>query len=78
MSRWNRVVLTFCNPGDSVIVAEWTYVSAISTMRPYGIKPVPVALDGQGICATSLRELLINWNDTHPGQNRLVHGFQLV
>ncbi|KAJ6613492.1 PLP-dependent transferase [Mycena sp. CBHHK59/15] len=60
---WNKVVTTLCNPGEGVLVSKWTYPSltlnsAMASMQPYGIKPVPVDIDGQGMMSGALRNIL--------------------
>ncbi|EGN93075.1 hypothetical protein SERLA73DRAFT_172428 [Serpula lacrymans var. lacrymans S7.3] len=60
---WNRIVATLCNPGEGVLTEEWTYPSAMSAMAPYGINPVPIAMDSQGMRADSLNTLLSEWDE---------------
>ncbi|GJJ07013.1 hypothetical protein Clacol_001211 [Clathrus columnatus] len=63
-----RCFATFCNPGDSVVVEEWTYPSALSTARPMGIKMVPVKVDGQGMAAVDLERVLSTWDENVQGR----------
>lgn len=58
----NKALVTLCNPGEGLLMSEWTYPSAISTSHPYGVKPVPVGMDGQGMSAAALREVLSGWD----------------
>jgi aromatic amino acid aminotransferase I / 2-aminoadipate transaminase len=44
-------------------MAEWTYASAVFAMIPYGIEPVSVAMDSQGIRSDALRKTLEEWNE---------------
>ena len=44
-------------------MAEWTYPSAMFAMIPYGIEPVPVAMDSQGIRSDMLHKLLSEWDE---------------
>ncbi|KAJ7180012.1 pyridoxal phosphate-dependent transferase [Mycena crocata] len=67
---WNKVVITVCNPGDGVLVSKWTYPSAMASMQPYGIKPVPVDIDGQGMRSDALRTILTEWDETARGMPR--------
>ncbi|PPQ63863.1 hypothetical protein CVT24_009489 [Panaeolus cyanescens] len=67
---WAKVVNTLCNPGEGVLVSEWTYPSAIATMQPYGIRPVKVGMDGEGMSSTSLREVLGGWDAEERGMPR--------
>ncbi|KIJ70016.1 hypothetical protein HYDPIDRAFT_77313 [Hydnomerulius pinastri MD-312] len=59
---WNRAVFTLCNPGEGVLCEEWTYPSAIAAMMPGSIKPVPVAMDGQGMRSDDLERVLSTWD----------------
>ncbi|KAJ6569919.1 pyridoxal phosphate-dependent transferase [Mycena sp. CBHHK59/15] len=67
---WNKVVTTLCNPGEGVLVSKWTYPSAMASMQPYGIKPVPVDIDGQGMMSGALRNILTEWDETVRGMPR--------
>lgn len=67
---WMKAVTTFCNPGEGVLTSEWTYPSAITTMAPYGICAVPVAMDGQGMSSDGLREVLVSWDEQARGMSR--------
>ncbi|KAF9247270.1 pyridoxal phosphate-dependent transferase [Melanogaster broomeanus] len=59
---WNRSVLMLCNPGEGVLCDEWTYPSAISSMLPANIRPVPIAMDGLGMRADDLERVLSTWD----------------
>ncbi|KAF6762648.1 pyridoxal phosphate-dependent transferase [Ephemerocybe angulata] len=65
-----RPVLTLCNPGEGVLTSTWTYPSALACMLPYNIKAVPVDMDGQGMRADALREVLANWDAKARGMPR--------
>ncbi|KAJ6539317.1 pyridoxal phosphate-dependent transferase, partial [Mycena capillaripes] len=67
---WNKVVITICNPGEGVLVSKWTYPSAMASMQPYNIKPVPVEIDGEGMRSDALRTLLTEWDETARGMPR--------
>lgn len=67
---WVKAVTTFCNPGEGVLISEWTYPSAIAAMAPYGIHAVPVAMDGQGVSSNALREVLESWDEQTRGMSR--------
>ncbi|KAJ3501035.1 hypothetical protein NLJ89_g9522 [Agrocybe chaxingu] len=60
---WLKAVNTLCNDGEGVLTDEWTYPSAIASMKPYGVNPVPVAMDGQGMSSIALREVLSSWDE---------------
>ncbi|KAG8894997.1 hypothetical protein FRB99_000821, partial [Tulasnella sp. 403] len=67
---WNRVVETLCNDGDGLLVEEWSYPSALFTSRPHGVHPVPIAMDGQGMCAEALERTLKDWDEKERGFRR--------
>ncbi|KAF9075867.1 PLP-dependent transferase [Rhodocollybia butyracea] len=67
---WATVVQTILNPGDGVIVSEWTYPSAIGAMQPYGSIPVPVGMDSEGMSSISLRKTLAEWDESARGMSR--------
>lgn len=69
---WMKAVLTLCNPGEGVLTSVWTYPSALACMKPYDISPVPVGMDGEGMCADALREVLSGWDAEVRGMPRLV------
>ncbi|GJJ11574.1 hypothetical protein Clacol_005809 [Clathrus columnatus] len=64
----SRCLATFCNPGDSIIVEEWTYPSFLASARPMGVKPVPVKVDGQGMMAIDLERILSTWDENVQGR----------
>ncbi|KAJ6484992.1 pyridoxal phosphate-dependent transferase [Mycena vitilis] len=67
---WNKVVTTLCNPGEGVLVSKWTYPSAMASMKPYNIKPVPVEIDGEGMRSDALRTVLTEWDKIARGMPR--------
>ncbi|GAA6006112.1 hypothetical protein JCM10207_000527 [Rhodosporidiobolus poonsookiae] len=68
---WGKIVSSLCNPGDGVLAEEWTYPSALASAWPYGIKPVALPMDGEGMTPEGMDELLGSWNpDEHDGMNR--------
>lgn len=67
---WHRVLVTLCNKGDVILASEWTYPSALVGMVPFGINVVPVAIDGQGMRADSLRSVLRDWDEPARGAPR--------
>lgn len=56
---WFEIITTLCNPGESILVSEWTYPTALETMRPMGVGPVSVSMDTQGMNGAALREVLL-------------------
>ena len=69
---WMKAVTTLCNPGEGVLCDEWTYPSALATMLPYGMRAVPVKMDGQGMSSCSLREVLSQWNEESRRMSRWI------
>ncbi|KAJ7129722.1 PLP-dependent transferase [Mycena epipterygia] len=67
---WSKVVTTLCNPGEGVLVSKWTYPSAMASMQPYNIKPVPVDIDAQGMRSDALRTVLTEWDEAARGMPR--------
>ncbi|KAF9462610.1 pyridoxal phosphate-dependent transferase [Collybia nuda] len=59
---WVKALMTLCNPGEGILAAEWTYPSALSAMIPFGIKPISMPMDSQGIRSDKLRSLLSEWD----------------
>ena len=59
---WHKVIEMLCNPGDPILVESWTYPSAIEGGWPLGIRPVPVAIDEDGLNPEALDDVLSNWN----------------
>lgn len=67
---WSKIITALCNPGEGVLTSEWTYPSALAAMVPFGIHPIPVAMDGQGMSSIALRELLAQWDVESRGISR--------
>lgn len=67
---WSRAVLTLCNPGEMFITEEWTYPSAVYSSKPYGINPIPIAMDSEGMRADDLRKTLAEWDAKARGAPR--------
>lgn len=59
---WTKCLQNFCNPGEIIITEEWTYTSALAAALPYGVKPVGIPMDGQGMRADALEDVLANWD----------------
>jgi aromatic amino acid aminotransferase I len=67
---WMKAALTLCNPGEGILASAWTYPSAMATILPHGISPVPVSMDGQGMRSDSLRTTLAGWDEGARGMPR--------
>lgn len=70
MRSWSKAIMTFCNPGDVFLTEEWTYPSALATARPYGVQPIPVKIDGEGMRSDDLRKVLAEWDEEVRGAKR--------
>ncbi|KAI9000704.1 PLP-dependent transferase [Trametes punicea] len=67
---WSRAILTLCNPGEAFITEDWTYPSALASSEPYGIHPVGVPMDHEGMRSDELRKLLVEWDEAARGCKR--------
>jgi DNA-binding transcriptional MocR family regulator len=50
---------------EAILVEEFTYMNAIQTARPRGLRIVPVGIDDEGMKSDGrqgLKEILENWN----------------
>jgi aromatic amino acid aminotransferase I len=50
------------NPGDTLLVEEWSYPSALASARPIDLRWHAVPVDSQGMRADALREILAGWD----------------
>ncbi|EEB08175.1 aromatic aminotransferase [Schizosaccharomyces japonicus yFS275] len=50
------------NRGESLLVEEYTFPSALQTIEPMGINCIPMPMDLNGILPEKLEELLSSWN----------------
>ena len=50
------------DPGDFVIVEEFTYPSALEAMHPLQVQTVPIKMDREGMLDTDLEDILSNWD----------------
>jgi aromatic amino acid aminotransferase I len=51
-----------CERGDHILTEEYTFVTAVETASPLGIKFVGVAMDSEGLLPESMDEILSNWD----------------
>ncbi|KAJ2237213.1 hypothetical protein IWW45_001150 [Coemansia sp. RSA 485] len=61
-----KAVSLFCQPGDSILVERWTFPGTLSSLRAAGVRPVPVALDGEGMIPEDLDQVCTAWSDSTP------------
>src|SRR5437762_12266773 len=50
------------DPGDFVLVEEFTYPSALEAMHPLQVKTVAVKMDREGMLDTDLEDILSSWD----------------
>ncbi|KAI5118981.1 hypothetical protein M0805_001120 [Coniferiporia weirii] len=67
---WSRAVQMLCNPGECFVTEEWTYPSALASARPYGVEPISVKIDGEGMRSDDLRKVLAEWDEEARGAKR--------
>ena len=60
--RWDRIAKMLLNPGDTLLVEEWTYPAALASARPIGVRWKAVPMDNQGMRPDALREILAAWD----------------
>lgn len=63
---WEASLRSFCNPGESIFVEEYTFSSAIETARSLSVDFVPIKMDAYGIIPSAFQELLENWDKSKP------------
>jgi aromatic amino acid aminotransferase I len=74
MTAGNTWALELClrlllSPGDSLLMEEYTFSSAIECVVPHHIHPVGMPMDDDGVIATALDDMLTNW-DSQSRQSR--------
>lgn len=60
---WSKLCALLLEKGDSVLVEEHTYPSAMACWIPRGVIGVPLAMDGAGITPEGLKEVMSGWKD---------------
>ena len=58
------------DPGDFILVEEFTYPSALEVMYPLQAHTVPVKMDRQGMLDTDLEDILSTWDSKWRGRSR--------
>lgn len=58
------------DPGDLILVEEYTYPSALETLYSLQAKTVAVKVDKQGMLDTDLEEILSTWDLSWRSQSR--------
>ena len=67
---WGKALQTLCNPGEMFVTEEWTYPSALASARPYGVLPVAIKIDNEGMRSDDLRRILSEWDEEARGAKR--------
>jgi aromatic amino acid aminotransferase I / 2-aminoadipate transaminase len=65
-SGLDMVYRMFCNPGDHILMEEYTYSGALEGAHPLGLKIIGVKMDSDGLLPSDLDFVLSNW-DKSPG-----------
>jgi aromatic amino acid aminotransferase I / 2-aminoadipate transaminase len=50
------------DPGDYVLVEDFTYPSALESMHPLRVNTIGVKMDREGMLDTDLEDILSNWD----------------
>ncbi|PIA12934.1 PLP-dependent transferase, partial [Coemansia reversa NRRL 1564] len=61
-----KVFSLFCQPGDSIIVEQWSFPGALSNLSTSGVKPVAVAMDSEGMLPEELDSVCTSWTGERP------------
>lgn len=63
---WDSTLRTFCSKGDTILVEEHTFSSALESANGQGVNTVPVTMDEFGIIPEKLEELMSRWVGNKP------------
>lgn len=63
---WDSTLRTFTNRGDTILVEEHTFTSAMETSRALGVTNFPVQMDAFGVIPEAFETLLDNWVGAKP------------
>lgn len=67
---WDATLRVLCERGDYILTEEYSFVSALETAAPLGIKAAAVKMDEQGLRADALDEVLTNWDEKARGARK--------
>jgi aromatic amino acid aminotransferase I / 2-aminoadipate transaminase len=67
---WNKIVGMLCEPGDFILVEQYTYPSAQALWIPMGCIGVPIKSDTGGMNPKDLQSVLASWERTRPEVKR--------
>ncbi|KAH3685509.1 hypothetical protein WICPIJ_003513 [Wickerhamomyces pijperi] len=63
---WDSILRTFVNKGETILVEEFTFSSALETANGLGVNHFPIPMDDFGIVPEKLAEILANWVGPKP------------
>jgi aromatic amino acid aminotransferase I len=63
---WDAILRTFCNKGDTILVEEYTFPSALETANALSVTQFPVPMDETGIIPEKLEHIMDNWVGKKP------------
>ncbi|KAG0237922.1 hypothetical protein BGW42_008022 [Actinomortierella wolfii] len=58
---FTKALALLLNRGDYLLIEKWAYPTALETIDPLGLTPVPIPVDGEGACPKALRQILDSW-----------------
>jgi aromatic amino acid aminotransferase I len=58
------------DPGDFVLVEEFTYPSALEALHPLQVQTIAVKIDREGMLVTDLEDILSTWDLNWHGRGR--------
>lgn len=63
---WDATLRTFTSRGDSILVEEFSFSSALETASAQGVNTIPVPMDHEGIQPAALETILDSWVGPKP------------
>ncbi|KAK3331543.1 pyridoxal phosphate-dependent transferase, partial [Apodospora peruviana] len=63
-----KLLMTFANDGDAILVEEVLYLQANAQIPAFGVTRVPVKLDKHGMSSKDLARILDTWNERRDGR----------
>ncbi|KAK6454681.1 aromatic amino acid aminotransferase [Scheffersomyces xylosifermentans] len=63
---WDATLRTFVTRGDSILVEEYSFSSALETVQAQGVNTIPVQMDEYGLIPEALSSLLDQWVGPKP------------
>ncbi|CCH47088.1 Aromatic amino acid aminotransferase I [Wickerhamomyces ciferrii] len=63
---WDATLRTFTSKGDTILVEEFSFSSALETANALGVTQFPVPMDDFGIIPEKLEDVLTNWVGPKP------------